>query len=566
MRIRMPETLQPPAKAVLIDIVNGNMVDLFQNDYTYTSTSTADRSFDLHLGNVRPIPSISSLVNRIYQGGQNLSFNVTTQFAFLLDHYRISLISETDSLLISDNHPAETTSISFTIPNDITMENLRVAVDAYARDGDIRRYYGNWRIGIIPAVKEITFPQGKNFVANPFPNNPITVSSIDPNATLNFWAGGDDWWPLQSMAFGNGFLLELQNEVTRTYTHNTRIVTYAETMASGWNHKANPFFVKFYIRDLNFTYNGISYSFAEFYMQNFVLPTAWVLRNGTYIETEYILPAESFMYYVNIPHGDEVDVTYYPFRNNPSINTNKFDWQSTIQAKFSDDDTINDMIKFSVSNFLHNPKLDLLLNNRKQIRIPDNMSFYFHENEVRYGSKSISPFQSTVHNYLDMPFILEIPEIQMIQFNYQNLITNPNYQTVLILEGHQYHLTGNPVVNYMPFDTFINGIIRIGNEHYVKEVDNIEKPLSLKIYPNPFNPIVNISFNLPQTTNVEINIYNIRGQRVTQLANQNFVKGEHLLQWNGNDRNGRKMATGIYFISINPKGSQQVIRKITLMK
>jgi hypothetical protein len=66
-------------------------------------------------------------------------------------------------------------------------------------------------------------------------------------------------------------------------------------------------------------------------------------------------------------------------------------------------------------------------------------------------------------------------------------------------------------------------------------------------YPNPFNPSTTISFSLGEETQVNIDIYNLKGQKVRHLTSDNFSRGEHKLLWDGKDDQGRKVASGIYF-------------------
>ncbi len=69
-------------------------------------------------------------------------------------------------------------------------------------------------------------------------------------------------------------------------------------------------------------------------------------------------------------------------------------------------------------------------------------------------------------------------------------------------------------------------------------------------YPNPFNPSTTIKFNLPTKSNVIINIYNLLGQQVQQLVNQEYSAGNYKVTWDGTTSDGVKTATGIYFYRI----------------
>jgi len=65
-------------------------------------------------------------------------------------------------------------------------------------------------------------------------------------------------------------------------------------------------------------------------------------------------------------------------------------------------------------------------------------------------------------------------------------------------------------------------------------------------YPNPFNPVTTISYQLPFDSKVNIEIYNILGQKVITLINENKPAGYYDIQWDGLSQNGAKVASGIY--------------------
>jgi C1A family cysteine protease len=66
-------------------------------------------------------------------------------------------------------------------------------------------------------------------------------------------------------------------------------------------------------------------------------------------------------------------------------------------------------------------------------------------------------------------------------------------------------------------------------------------------YPNPFNPTTTISYDLPAATHVEICIYNVLGQQINTLVNEAQEAGRHQVVWDGTDRNGNAVASGMYF-------------------
>jgi hypothetical protein len=84
-------------------------------------------------------------------------------------------------------------------------------------------------------------------------------------------------------------------------------------------------------------------------------------------------------------------------------------------------------------------------------------------------------------------------------------------------------------------------------------------------YPNPFNPETTISYSLKTTADIELSVYNLRGQRVATLAQGRETAGDHSVVWNGTDANGHSVGNGVYFYRLSANGKSDV-RKMVLMK
>ena len=83
-------------------------------------------------------------------------------------------------------------------------------------------------------------------------------------------------------------------------------------------------------------------------------------------------------------------------------------------------------------------------------------------------------------------------------------------------------------------------------------------------YPNPFNPETTIKFSLDKKTDIRIDVYNIRGQRVKTLLNSFMDKGEHSVLWNGTDDNGLSVSSGVYFYRMMTDDFNQTKRMLLL--
>jgi hypothetical protein len=74
-------------------------------------------------------------------------------------------------------------------------------------------------------------------------------------------------------------------------------------------------------------------------------------------------------------------------------------------------------------------------------------------------------------------------------------------------------------------------------------------------YPNPFNPSTSIEFSVPVNSNVTLTIYNLLGQVVTTLVNEEVSAGHYSTVWNGADDNGFKVSSGVYLYEMKTNGN-----------
>jgi len=84
-------------------------------------------------------------------------------------------------------------------------------------------------------------------------------------------------------------------------------------------------------------------------------------------------------------------------------------------------------------------------------------------------------------------------------------------------------------------------------------------------WPNPFNPTTTIRFDLQQSAEVHLSVYNLRGQLVNTIASGFYPAGVHQAFWNGRDAAGHDAAAGIYIYRLEA-GEQVWSKKMTLIR
>ena len=140
--------------------------------------------------------------------------------------------------------------------------------------------------------------------------------------------------------------------------------------------------------------------------------------------------------------------------------------------------------------------------------------------------------------------------------------------------------SNSPILNYevLNFNTgrFEKGLLISGRQEYSivklgeqgepeEEIPAIIKPMLHLNHPNPFNPTTTISFSLPKEEDIELTIYNIKGQKVKTLYSGISEEGKHSVIWNGIDSNGKTVSSGIYFYKLKTE-SKELTRKMLLLK
>ncbi|NQV15371.1 T9SS type A sorting domain-containing protein, partial [bacterium] len=85
-----------------------------------------------------------------------------------------------------------------------------------------------------------------------------------------------------------------------------------------------------------------------------------------------------------------------------------------------------------------------------------------------------------------------------------------------------------------------------------------------KNYPNPFNPSTTIKYELPEHSEVTLNIYDITGRNIKTLVQKSQPAGHYQAHWNGFDKSGRQVASGMYFARLQAGDNMRTIKMVYL--
>ncbi|MCF7794557.1 MAG: choice-of-anchor L domain-containing protein [Candidatus Cloacimonetes bacterium] len=170
-----------------------------------------------------------------------------------------------------------------------------------------------------------------------------------------------------------------------------------------------------------------------------------------------------------------------------------------------------------------------------------------------------------------------------VNYNYQWLRSSNGSTDWIEIDGalnENYTIVQEDVDHYIrcKIEAVDNGIgsggnfqsIEFSNIQYCEEAAGVYDLISgnaiTRIYPNPFNPSTNISFQLQTSSKVEMIIYNSKGQFIKELLNDQISAGHFECIWNGKDSNNKRVSTGEYFAKLKMNGEEVEVKKMMLLK
>ncbi|MCH8305286.1 MAG: T9SS type A sorting domain-containing protein [Candidatus Marinimicrobia bacterium] len=155
-------------------------------------------------------------------------------------------------------------------------------------------------------------------------------------------------------------------------------------------------------------------------------------------------------------------------------------------------------------------------------------------------------------------------------------VDDGNYKIFLTGFGFEGLISGNRITppDQLMFRTLtwfgVPGLISVEDE----VIASLPKKFELEQnYPNPFNPETSINYAIPQNASVKLTIYNILGQKILTLVDEQKLSGVYSVSWNGKNDSGAQVASGLYFYRLEARhttgGNQRIFvdaKKMLLLK
>ncbi|MAJ44203.1 MAG: hypothetical protein CMF96_05590, partial [Candidatus Marinimicrobia bacterium] len=164
------------------------------------------------------------------------------------------------------------------------------------------------------------------------------------------------------------------------------------------------------------------------------------------------------------------------------------------------------------------------------------------------------------------------PIISKVKLSFNlNLIDIPmsnswNYELFKKVNGNWENMN----LKFEKINGFIHTYISELGEFSLSYNEELEKPLPPDFviypnYPNPFNGITTIRFELPESKKVNLNIINILGENVRTIYSGSLTADFHSFNWDGMDSQMKSVASGVYFVELN-LNNKKYLQKIMYMK
>ncbi len=145
-----------------------------------------------------------------------------------------------------------------------------------------------------------------------------------------------------------------------------------------------------------------------------------------------------------------------------------------------------------------------------------------------------------------------------------------NYEVILINKYNSVpvDLRKSAEYGYQAVASKMKFTILVGTKQYIAAEISKTLPSEFELaqnFPNPFNLSTSISVRMPRDAKIRVDVYSVLGQHVKTLADDTYSAGTHTFLWDGTDRSGAIVASGVYFYRLL-EGTNVQTKKMILTK
>lgn len=199
-----------------------------------------------------------------------------------------------------------------------------------------------------------------------------------------------------------------------------------------------------------------------------------------------------------------------------------------------------------------------------------------YDNELKYNAKML--FASLNVRSEEYELAIQIYDEVLKECSLENIVTGALYGKGTIyssfLDNNELAgLAFSEIIDRYPDSETAKSaaeeLKNMGIENFTKPtLETISKDFEVQSYPNPFNPSTTLSYYLPSSSNVKLEIYDIMGGMIKTLAANSQASGKHQVVWDGTNSNGVRVSSGIYiyrFEAISLENNEHFVKSNKLM-
>ena len=152
------------------------------------------------------------------------------------------------------------------------------------------------------------------------------------------------------------------------------------------------------------------------------------------------------------------------------------------------------------------------------------------------------------------PEIIDLNVDATLSFNLELIPNQYDVNKCSIYRYESGHWVFNRTIldnNFLSTEISKFGIYTIMYDELNNTLNYPHEYMLIQNHPNPFNPNTKINFFIPKKNNININIYNIKGDKIKNLFNGDIEIGYHSINWDGKNDNGNELPSGVYFLKLN---------------
>ncbi|GAB4366021.1 MAG: hypothetical protein Kow0042_05630 [Calditrichia bacterium] len=185
------------------------------------------------------------------------------------------------------------------------------------------------------------------------------------------------------------------------------------------------------------------------------------------------------------------------------------------------------------------------------------------------GDGTVEPVQAETKGMMDKIALLLPPVGDLsveVDTNYTTLQLQSAYNLFFVEEDGSYGMHNFKFVRNLlkvTYDTLSGAPVGLFDED--ENFTLAQKYVLEQNYPNPFNPTTTIRFNLPKREEIRLEVYDVLGKPIRTLLSGAMAAGSHSVEWDGKDRSGQTVSSGIYIYRLSGK-SFSLSKKMLLVK